>query len=221
MREVFENRYGELQLLLADQDTAYLKEFQSFLNNLRIERFHDKTVNKISQVERYGGLVKRFVAALAKKEGKQWHDVLQEAQNTWNSSYSPPFGLPHPKDTSEKNFDKVVQLLWKNDPMRFHSMYPVGHSITERQANELFAFRRDQQVLASLKTVHKRMRKALSAKYYSELRNPSWAEGTIVARTFGFVKEKKGLVKKYMVKLKNGPKVTLYEDEMRAAKRHL
>jgi hypothetical protein len=52
MSRVFRERFGRIDYLLGDQDTAFLKGFQKHLDKHNIRRFHDKTPNKISQVER-------------------------------------------------------------------------------------------------------------------------------------------------------------------------
>ena len=52
MRKVFERRFGSVDFILGDQDTAFEKDFQRFLDELSIGRFHDRTAFKISQVER-------------------------------------------------------------------------------------------------------------------------------------------------------------------------
>ena len=53
MKAVFEKRFGRLDFLLADQDTSYESGFQKYLDRLNIRRFHDKSYQKIAQVERY------------------------------------------------------------------------------------------------------------------------------------------------------------------------
>lgn len=52
MERVFSRRFGDVTYLLGDQDTAYEAAFQTFLDSLKIGRFHDATAFKISQVER-------------------------------------------------------------------------------------------------------------------------------------------------------------------------
>lgn len=162
-----------------------------------------------------GGLLKRFISTVAKKEGKSWHEVVTKCQNSWNSSYVTPLDMPPPDKFDESNFDKVVEALYQKNPMQFHALYSVGPTLSEKQAEAIFKFKVGQRVLVSMRTVSKKIRNPISSKYYSELRHSSWSKGSVKARRFGFSSEKKGLLNMYTVKIKNGPHATLYEDEMK------
>jgi hypothetical protein len=54
------------------------------------------------------------------------------------------------------------------------------------------------------------------SKHYSELRHKSWTSGKVVARRFGFSREKKAAMPIYVVRLKSGQVAkAVYEEEMK------
>jgi hypothetical protein len=188
---------------------------------------------------RIGGLVKRLITITAKKRGKNWHEVVGDAQRTWNSTYVSRFGIGPPDDIYEANFDKVIEGIYEKSPLYMDSLYPVSEkALDSEEAASIFRYKKGDRVLVSLRSVSKRIRNPvrvaratllrrlaqpplfsqISSKYYSEIRHPSWARAKVRSARLAFSQEKRGLVKSYAVKLKSGPVATVHEDEMKRDK---
>jgi hypothetical protein len=97
----------------------------------------------------------------------KWYEVLKEAEKIWNSSYESrtrPGGPP--ESFNRDNFDDLLKALYETDPVELHALYPVGHSFTEAELNEIFRYRRGDLVSVSLKTVSKRMQGPVSVAIF-------------------------------------------------------
>jgi len=159
MARVFSQRFGRVDLLLGDEDTAFEKNFQAYLDRQNIRRFHDRSPNKIAQVERTGALVKRMIAAASKRDGRAWHAVLKQCQDKFNATYVNRLGLGPPDKYTEENFGEVVEAVYDKDPIAMHALYSMGHHLGEGEdADALFKYKLGQKVLVSLRRISKVLR---------------------------------------------------------------
>lgn len=179
LRKKVEGRFGRIRTLETDDDTRYtqleaalilfgvltcillysfLKTFNKHVDRLGIRRIVEKRFNKISHVERMGGLFKRHLATLARKKNVPWHVVLNEAEKTWNSSYVSKLQFGVPDDWNYKNYDQLIARLYQLEPIRAHALFSVrsgGHD--ERVMRELFKFEPGDSVRVSMRTLNKRI----------------------------------------------------------------
>lgn len=125
---------------------------------------------------RIGGLVKRLITITAKKRGKNWHEVVGDAQRTWNSTYVSRFGIGPPDDIYEANFDKVIEGIYEKSPLYMDSLYPVSKkALDSEEAASIFRYKKGDRVLVSLRSVSKRIRNpvrvARALLYYDDSPN--------------------------------------------------
>ena len=106
--------------------------------------------------------MKRWITMLAKKRGKHWYQVVSAVEDAWNREYISWLGVGPPNDVTSRNFDKVVEALYERDPMYMHSLYSVGHSMTEEEARQIFKFAPNEKVLVSMRTISKIIRNPVS-----------------------------------------------------------
>jgi len=158
IRKEYVKRFGSLDLLLVDQDTAYQRTFAKHLAKNNIATFSDRSANKISLIERMGGLFKRQLALLAKKLDQPWYKLVEEAARQWNEQYISVYNIGPPEKYSEDNFDEVEKAVYDSEPMMYHSLYSMGHGITDKQAKDIFKYDLGDRVLVSLKTISKKIR---------------------------------------------------------------
>lgn len=102
-----------------------------------------------------GGLFKRHVATLARKEGKPWHAVLYQAEAKWNSSYVSKLRMGVPNDWNYQNFDRLIARLYEKEPIRMNALYSIGRGFSERDLAPIFKYKPGDSVMVSMRTISK------------------------------------------------------------------
>jgi hypothetical protein len=157
MRKRYEAQLGPIRTLVSDEDTAFLSDFDKYLEAEGIGRQHETRSQKNEQVERIGGIFKRHLAMTAAEENKKWSAVLSKAVASWNASYVPPSGARPPIHYTSDNFGECVEKLYESNAVKLHSLYESS-TLTEELKDGVFKYRMGQKLLVSMKSHSKALR---------------------------------------------------------------